>query len=92
MEGIIFETVHEFAGGKLKCRSNDLTQSFQTPKMKGLLSLKCWETLTQTTRYHIPEDSNLRDYISFPHFYSTGNEDQYHPECTKGHYMGSQTT
>jgi len=36
MEGIIFETVHEFAGGKLRCRNNDLTQSLKTLKMKGL--------------------------------------------------------
>ena len=58
-----------------------------------MLCLTCQETLTQTTRYHVPEDSNLRDYISFPHFYSTGNEDQFHPECTKEeHYMGNQTT
>jgi hypothetical protein len=42
VNGIIFETVHRFAGGKLKCRNNDLTQSFETPKMKGPLSLKCW--------------------------------------------------
>jgi hypothetical protein len=30
MEGIIFETVHEFAAGKLKCRNSDLTQRLGT--------------------------------------------------------------
>jgi hypothetical protein len=33
MEGKIFETVYKCAGGKVKCRKNDLTQSLETLQM-----------------------------------------------------------
>ena len=61
--------------------NSDITQSLETLKMKGPWS---FEMSGNTRPNHISEDSNLWDYISFPHFYSTGHEDLFHHRMYKG--------